>query len=43
MVTVSALLLLATAFTFRRKEIDRIEGVLFLLIYVVYIVRLVLR
>lgn len=43
MVTVSALLLLAAAFTFRRKEIDRIEGALFLLIYIVYIVRLVLR
>ena len=33
-------LLLVTAFTFRRRAIDRWEGAIFLIIYVVYIVRL---
>lgn len=37
MVLLSSLLLLVTAFTFRRKAIDRWEGVIFLTIYVVYI------
>ena len=31
------LLLLLTAFTFRRKQIDRWEGAIFLMIYVAYI------
>ncbi len=35
-----SVLLLVTAFTFRRRAIDRWEGVIFLTIYVVYIVRL---
>lgn len=37
MVVLSALLLLVTAFTFRRKQIDRWEGAIFLAIYVAYI------
>ena len=37
MVLLSALLLFIAAFTFRRKAIDRWEGVLFLLIYIGYI------
>lgn len=37
MVVLSALLLLLTAFTFRRKQIDRWEGAIFLAIYVAYI------
>lgn len=37
MVLLSALLLFVAAFTFRRKAIDRWEGVLFLLIYIGYI------
>lgn len=34
---VSSILLLFTAFTFKRKMLDRIEGVIFLVIYVGYI------
>ena len=37
MVVLSSLLLLLTAFTFRRKIIDRREGVIFLAIYAAYI------
>ena len=37
MVVLSSLLLLLTAFTFRRKQIDRWEGAIFLMIYVAYI------
>ena len=37
MVLLSALLLFVAAFTFRRKAIDRWEGVLFLVIYIGYI------
>lgn len=37
MVVLSSLLLLVTAFTFRRKTIDRPEGAIFLAIYVAYI------
>ena len=37
MVLLSALLLFVAAFTFRRKPIDRWEGVLFLVIYIGYI------
>ena len=37
MVVVSSLLLLATAFTFRRGSVDRWEGALFLAIYAAYI------
>ena len=37
MVVLSSLLLLLTAFTFRRKQIDRWEGAIFLMIYIAYI------
>lgn len=37
MVVLSAVLLFVTAFTFRKRQIDRWEGVLFLAIYVAYI------
>lgn len=37
MVVLSSLLLFVTAFTFRKKQIDRWEGVIFLGIYVAYI------
>lgn len=37
MVVLSSVLLFVTAFTFRRKKIDRPEGAIFLLIYVAYI------
>lgn len=37
MVVLSSLLLFVTAFTFRRKVVDRTEGVIFLAIYVAYI------
>ena len=37
MVVLSSLVLFLAAFTFRRKAIDRTEGVLFLAIYVAYI------
>ena len=37
MVVLSALLLFVTAFTFRKKQIDRWEGAIFLAIYVAYI------
>ncbi len=41
MVVLSSLLLLLTAFTFRRKAIDRWEGAIFLAIYIAYIVYLI--
>lgn len=37
MVVLSALLLFVTAFTFRRKAIDRWEGAIFLAIYIAYV------
>ena len=37
MVVLSSLLLFVTAFTFRRKVIDRPEGAIFLAIYAAYI------
>lgn len=37
MVVLSSLVLFLAAFTFRRKAVDRVEGVLFLAIYIVYI------
>lgn len=40
MVVLSSLLLFAAAFTFRRRSIDRWEGVIFLAIYIAYIVYL---
>ncbi|MCM1300226.1 MAG: calcium/sodium antiporter [Alistipes senegalensis] len=43
MVVLSSLVLFLAAFTFRRKAIDRAEGVLFLAIYIVYIGCLVSR
>ncbi|MEG1699975.1 MAG: calcium/sodium antiporter [Alistipes sp.] len=41
MVVLSSVLLFVTAFTFRRKAIDRWEGVIFVVIYVAYIVYLI--
>ena len=43
MVLLSSLLLFVSAFTFQRKAIDRYEGVIFLIIYVVYIWYLIQR
>lgn len=43
MVVLSSLLLFLTAFTFRRRMIDRWEGVIFLLIYAGYIAWLIAR
>ena len=37
MVVLSSLLLFVTAFTFRRRSVDRWEGALFLAIYVAYL------
>ncbi|HBV50041.1 MAG TPA: sodium:proton exchanger, partial [Alistipes sp.] len=37
MVVLSSLLLFLTAFTFRRKTVDRWEGAIFLVIYAAYI------
>ena len=42
-VLLSSLLLFVSAFTFQRKAIDRYEGVIFLIIYVVYIWYLIQR
>lgn len=39
----AAFLMFVTAFTFRKKRIDRIEGILFLLLYVAYIVWVIKR
>lgn len=41
MVVLSSVLLFLTAFTFRRKTIDRWEGAIFLAIYIAYIVYLI--
>ena len=41
MVLLGSVLLFVAAFTFRSREIDRVEGFLFLLIYVVYIYLLI--
>lgn len=41
--TAASLLIAITAFTFRRNEIDRTEGILFILIYIGYIITLMLR
>ena len=41
MVLASSVLLLIAAYTFRRREIDRWEGALFVIIYIVYIVWLI--
>lgn len=43
MVVLSSLLLFVTAFTFRRKTIDRPEGAIFLAIYVAYIWHLIAK
>lgn len=43
MVLLGSLLLFVSAFTFQRKAIDRYEGVIFLIIYVVYIWYLIQR
>lgn len=41
MVVLSALLLFVAAFTFQRRKIDRMEGVIFLAIYIAFIVYLI--
>ncbi len=41
--TVSSLLIFITAFTFRRNEIDRFEGAIFILLYIAYTVSLLMR
>ena len=43
MVIVSVLLLWMAAFTFKRRKLDRVEGVIFLLAYVVYITYLTIN
>ncbi|MFI3314735.1 MAG: calcium/sodium antiporter [Rikenellaceae bacterium] len=43
LVCLGSLLLFMFIFTFRRHQIDRIEGVMLLLIYVVYIISLIVR
>lgn len=43
MVLLGSLLLFVSAFTFQRKAIDRYEGIIFLIIYVVYICHLIQR
>ena len=37
MLLAASLLLFITAFTFKRKEVDRTEGIVFLLLYGAYI------
>ncbi|MBQ1939295.1 MAG: sodium:calcium antiporter, partial [Alistipes sp.] len=41
MVVLSAMLVFATSITFRRNRLDRSEGVIFLVIYALYIYRLI--
>lgn len=41
--TAASLLIVITAFTFRRNEIDRSEGAIFILLYIAYIIWLLLR
>ena len=41
--TVASLIIAVTAFTFRRNELDRAEGVLFILMYIGYVVYLLMR
>lgn len=43
MLVISSALLFVAAFTFKKKEVDRIEGLLFILLYVAYIVWLMKR
>ena len=39
----ASLIIAVTAFTFRRNELDRAEGAIFVLIYIAYIVYLLMR
>lgn len=39
----ASLLVAITAFTFRRNELDRAEGVIFVLLYIVYVIYLLMR
>ncbi|MBR2379222.1 MAG: sodium:calcium antiporter, partial [Bacteroidaceae bacterium] len=39
----ASLIIAITAFTFRRNELDRAEGVIFVLLYIAYIVSLLMR
>ena len=41
--TAASLIIAVTAFTFRRNELDRAEGVLFILMYIGYVVYLLMR
>ena len=41
--TAASLLVAITAFTFRRNELDRAEGVIFILLYISYIIYLLMR
>lgn len=41
--TAASLIIAITAFTFRRNEIDRAEGVIFILLYIGYVVMLLMR
>ena len=41
--TAASLIIAVTAFTFRRNELDRTEGVLFILMYIGYVVYLLMR
>lgn len=41
--TAASLIIAVTAFTFRRNELDRAEGVLFVLMYIGYVVYLLIR
>ena len=39
----ASLLVAITAFTFRRNELDRSEGVIFVLLYIAYVIYLLMR
>lgn len=41
--TLASLIIAVTAFTFRRNELDRVEGVLFVCMYIGYVVYLLMR
>lgn len=41
--TISSLLIFLTAYTFKKRAADRIEGIVFLLLYVAYIIWLIMR
>jgi cation:H+ antiporter len=39
----ASLLVAITAFTFRRNELDRAEGAIFMILYIVYVLYLLMR